>query len=299
MVDGQPFYMKGVCWNPVGPGGSHPENLDFSGYVQQDAALMEQAGINVIRTYEAITDTAVLDVLYSHGIRVINTVYVWGGDEPSATVAAKVNAVKDHPAILMWSLGNEWNYNGLYVGLSFDESMARINEAAAIVRANDPSRPITTVYGHIPSKETIDAMPEIDIWGLNMYSGLSFGNVFTQWPSLTGKPMFMAEYGADAWNANTGSEDTAAQAEATRVLTQILIANSSASDPDSVCTGGTIFEWADEWWKAGDPAVQDTGGIAPGGGPHPDLTFNEEYWGIVDAYRNPRPAYYELQTLFQ
>lgn len=300
-VNGKPFYMRGVCWNPVGLGGTHPENLDFAGFAAQDAALMQEAGINVIRTYEAITDTAVLDELYAHGIYVINTVYVWGGAEPSATVAAKVNAVKNHPAVLLWSLGNEWNYNGLYVNLSFEDSMAKINEAAAIIKANDPTRPIATVYGHIPSKATVDAMPNIDVWGLNMYSGLSFNNVFAQWPSISSKPMFMAEYGADAWNATVPKEDTVAQAEATRVLTQMLIDNSSETDSKNVCIGGTIFEWADEWWKdgAGSPDIHDVGGIAPGGGPYPDITFNEEYWGIVDIYRNPRPAYYELQKLFK
>lgn len=301
LLNGEPFYIKGVCWNPVGKGGTHPNNIDFWGFVKKDAKLMEKAGINVIRTYETITDTAVLDVLYEHGIYVINTVYVWGGADPSSNVARKVNQVKNHPAILFWNIGNEWNYNGLYVGFSFEQSMAKLNKAAAIIKKNDPTRPISTVYGHIPDKETVDAMPNIDIWGLNIYAGLSFTGVFSEWPSITSKPMFMAEYGADAWNANTNKEDTTSQADATRILTQMLIDNSSATNSNNVCAGGTIFEWADEWWKdgSGSPSVHNVGGVAPGGGPHPDSTFNEEYWGIVDIRRKPRPAYYELQKLFK
>lgn len=300
LVDGVPFYIKGVCWNPVPKGSEHPAGLDYAGYVDQDAALMQAAGINTVRSYEAITDTTVLDKLYERGIYVINTVYSWGGNDPSV-VTSLVEAVKDHPAILMWAIGNEWNYNGIYYGYDFDTSVSYLNQAAAYIKAADTAHPITTIYGHIPSSSTISSMPDVDVWGLNIYAGIDFGTVFDDWEGLSDKPMYMAEYGADAWNANIGSEDTDSQATATRVLTQLLVDNSSVANASNVCSGGTIFEWADEWWKdsTGEgPWVHDSGGIAPGGGPYPDYTFNEEYWGIVDIDRNPRQAYYELQTIF-
>lgn len=298
-MNDEPFYIQGVCWNPVGKGDVHPGGLDFAGFVEMDAKLMQDAGINTIRTYEPITDTAVLDVLYEHGVYVINTVYPYGGNSVKS-VETHVEKVKDHPAILMWCLGNEWNYNGLYVGDSLNQSTKKINEAAALIKAMDSVHPITTVYGNIPSGTTIKQMPDIDIWGLNVYSGLSFGSTFSSWSRRTDKPMYMAEYGADAWNARTDSLDLEAQAEATQVLTLSLMDYSSVDNPEGVCLGGTIFEFADEWWKDnnGTPDVQDAGGIAPGGGPHPDNTFNEEYWGIVDIDRNPRPAYEVLKEIF-
>jgi hypothetical protein len=179
--------------------------------------------------------------------------------------------------------------------LTPQQSIDRLNEAAALVKAADPTRPIATIYGEVPSAEVLAAMPLIDVWGLNVYRGISFGNLFSEWEQRSGKPMFLGEYGADAYNALLPGYDPTSQAEAVEKLTLEINAQSSAKDPSSVCSGGALFEWADEWWKAGNPAVQDSGGSAPGGGPHPDATFNEEWWGIVDIDRNPRPAYNALQ----
>jgi hypothetical protein len=290
LVNGEPFHIKGVNWSPVPRGRSYPEGLDFAGLVGRDAPLMRAVGINVVRTYEAITDLAVLDVLWANGIYVMNTVYNWGG-APVDSVIQKINATRGHPAILMWSVGNEWNYNGLYVGLSLDNSIDRIAEVVRLIKATDPTRPVATVYGELPAPDTLARLANIDLWGLNVYRGIGFGNLFNDFAARSDKPMFLGEYGADAYNANINAEDQGAQAEATRVLTLAIVAASTLTG--GVCSGGIIFEWADEWWKSpGNPNEHDIGGIAPGGGPHPDNTFNEEWWGLVEIDGTPRAAYH-------
>ena len=291
--------IRGVGWNPVRVGETHPEGLDYAGFSDIDIPLMAALGVNVVRTYEPLLERAVLDRLWAAGIRVIESVYPYGGVEASV-VTERVRAVKDHPAVLYWALGNEWNYNGLYVGLSFEDSLARLNEAASLVRSEDAAHPIVTIYGELPSAETIAAMPDIDVWGINAYRGLSFGDLFDAWRERSGKPMFVAEYGADAYNANLPGYDPESQALATEALTREILSQATGAAGGAAVLGGTLFEWADEWWKdnSGSPSTQEPGGIAPGGGPYPDQTFNEEWWGIVDIERRTRPAYDALKAVF-
>ena len=158
--------LRGVCWNPVPVGERHPEGLDYAGFAARDVPLMAQLGINVVRTYEPLLDRAVLDALWAAGIRVIDSVYPYGGAEPSVVIE-RVRAVADHPAILYYSVGNEWNYNGLYVGLSHDEALARVADAARLIHAEDPRHLVATIYGELPSTETIELLNDIDVWGIN------------------------------------------------------------------------------------------------------------------------------------
>jgi len=298
-VDGRPFHVRGVNWNPVPRGATHPSGLDYAGFAERDVPLMSAAGINAVRTYEPLLDTDVLDRLHAAGIYVLDTVYPYGGDEPSVVVD-RVNAVKGHPAILMWVVGNEWNYNGLYVDLPLAEARARLNEAAALIKQNDDAHPVSTIYGELGQiEESLSGMPDIDVWGINAYRGISFGDLFDAWAERSDKPMYIGEYGADAFNANEGAYDPESQAEATVALTREILEHSQAL-AQGVCIGGLVFEFADEWWKVsgGDASVQENGGIAPGGGPYPDSTFNEEWWGIVDIDRTPRPAYDGLADLY-
>lgn len=66
---------------------------------------------------------------------------------------------------------------------------------------------------------------QADAWGLNVYRGATFGDVFTRWSGLSSLPMFIGEYGADAYNANIGAPDLDAQSFATVTLTQEILDN--------------------------------------------------------------------------
>jgi hypothetical protein len=143
-------------------------------------------------------------------------------------------------------------------------------------------------------------MPEVDVWGINAYRGLSFGDLFDAWRARSDKPLFISEYGADAYNANLPGYDPESQAVAAAALTREILEQATSSADGARVLGGTLFEWNDEWWKdaAGSFSEQDVGGAAPGSGPYPDQVFNEEWWGLVDVDRNPRPAFERVRSVF-
>ena len=162
----------------------------------------------------------------------------------------------------MWVVGNEWNYNGLYNGMSPGAARDRVRDVVNLIKETDATRPVATIYGEMPDPLVIRSLPNVDVWGLNVYRGIDFGDLFSVWQQRSRRPMFLSEYGADAYNSNEMSEDQASQAEATTVLTNQINANSTLKG--GVCSGGAIFEFADEWHKdqSGDPNTHDTSGKA-------------------------------------
>ncbi len=294
-VNRRPFVIKGVCWSPVDKGANN-NNTNFTGRVAEDAALMEAIHINAVRTYGTLpadnNGTAVLDKLYEHGIRII-MVAAWGGistDDWKNTI----NHFKDHPGILAWQIGNEFNYNNLYKFNNLNESKEYVQNLINITHETDPNHPTILGWGHPTDADYfnhINAM-DFDILAGQVYTGDSFGKLFKYHKDFSDKPFFISEYGADSYNHNINAEDYDSQAYAVKKLVLEIRDNLAATGEGSATAiGGTIFEWNDEWWKAGNFDSQDVKGIAPGGGPYPDATFDEEYWGVLTLDRSKKSAY--------
>lgn len=308
LVDGKPFHMKGVCYSPVakgkelsqGPLFANPNANDLKA-IEKDFQMMKDAGINTIRTYNVIENDKVLSLLNKYGIFVIVPV-ISGFDMPEAEVKRIVNKLKNHRSSLIWQVGNEWNYNQLYKNDGNNRAaLNTVRKAGQWIKSVDKTIPMATNYGHQIDESLYKDLPDFDIWGLNIYEGKTFAQAFSKYMKISKKPLYIGEFGADAYNAITKRYDPESQAIATEALLKELDSNLSAVNKDNAAIGGTIFEWNDEWWKdknspGHSASKQDVGGIAPGGGPYPDLTFNEEWWGIVDIDRKPRPAYEKLKA---
>ncbi len=284
------YTIKGVCYHPV-PKGSDKRSFDN---LSEDLVLMKEAGINTIRVYMPIDNKAVLDAINAAGIKLITSFgYNQDGyyDMLSGTFINYINTYKDHKAILLWELGNEFNYHPEWFEGAIQNWYDVLSKSASIIHKNDPAHPVSSAHGELPDSLALSSCPNIDIWGMNVYRWDNPETIFSEWSAISSKPMYLSEAGADSYmslskeNYNQG-ENEKAQAEATKNILDDVFRF------PKVCSGVTLYAFVDEWWKAGNNREHDAGGFAPNSSGVPfDGTANEEYWGIVDIKRNKKMVY--------
>ncbi|MDA8541968.1 hypothetical protein N9Z34_00650 [Gammaproteobacteria bacterium] len=286
-VDGNPYYMKGICYHPVKIGNT---KRSFE-TLNEDLILMKEAGVNTIRVYEPIDDKAVLDKLSKAGIKVVISFgYNQKGrfDIVSGTFIDYVRKYKNHEAILMWELGNEYNYNSQWFGGDINNWYKAMELVSQMIQIEDPYRLVSSAHGDLPSIDALNIAPSIQVWGMNVYRWDQPESIFEEWKAISNKPMYFAELGADSYMTKstekyTQGENQIAQANANKIILDQVLSNSDKN------IGSFIFQFTDGLWKAGNPKKQDTGGSAPNSDGTPyDGTANEEYWGIVDINRNKK-----------
>lgn len=315
-----PYIIRGVNWSPASvdtnispssPNYAAVMREEFHKWYNQDILMMSRMNVNTVRLYidpgvgsSLDKGLAVMNALHKNGIMVVMTVD--DGHNDTSRIEQVVNSYKSHPALLMWSLGNEWNLNRYYGTASSPlDAVNRTEQAATLIKTLDSTHPVVSSYGDLTYEHTQKYVQEVaksvDIWSFNIYSGKSLLPTIKEWELMSHQPMFIGEFGtdcfrtADTTNPPSGMVDEEMQADWVIALWNDIFQNLSGRLPHKVCIGGFVFEWNDEWYKGGFPSVHNTSGFRAG---HPDEYSNEEYYGIVDINRNPRLIYHALGKAF-
>lgn len=203
---GEPYFIRGA-------GGQ--DHLD----------VLVSAGGNSIRTWGADNAKQILDAAHEKGLTV--TLGIWLGherhgfnyDDPKMVadqremVRRTVEENKDHPALLMWGLGNE-------VALVGDPErlFPHIESLAAMVQELDPNHPVMTVVsgaGEDKIRTLVELCPSIDVLGVNEYGGARHVPHLLESAGYEG-PYVLTEYGPRGW-WESPTTDWGAQIEQTTV----------------------------------------------------------------------------------
>lgn len=302
-----PYEIRGidVGYTPAGvfPWTANPPLLEDPGF-HPVLDKLKAAGVNTLRMYflpssgPGPRDT--LDLCYLMGFKVLFALdaSLIGTAQGVTDLTASVQAYGDHPAVLGFALGNEWNLN--------------MGHGAAVARAADVQTLATTLKGLDPNRAVISSLAcsphndlfrpqsgtttagaivavatDVDLWGMNLYRAGSFHPFFHLWPEATNDaPYAIFEWGCDTWDMNAGATDQAMQAQETAwhldEARRVAVGQPAYS-------GTFLFASVDEWWKNpnanNSPAVQEPDGffttvtLASPTSPFITLDFLAEYDG--------------------
>lgn len=211
------------------------------------------------------------------------------------SVKRMVNEFKDEPYLLMWALGNENNYGGVHgivggtgnAGKYPAEYYGFVNELATWIHTADPNHPVSIGNGDLLFLDVIaKAAPAIDVFGANAYRGWQgFGrSFFEEVKRYLDKPVLITEYGCPSYQTDQSREIAERDQALYHLGNWVDLADNMAGRGVGSVIGGIVFEWSDEWWKAGQPprflpGMHDT---QPNwAGPFPGGWNFEEWYGLV------------------
>lgn len=228
------------------------------------------------------------------------------------SVKAMVLDNKDEPYVLMWLLGNENNiadWSRCNAKAAPKAYAKLIGQLAEMIHKLDPQHPVAVCDGD--SFNTLPAYAkyaqEIDILAFNSYRGaFGFGNLWKECKRTFDKPVFISEFGAAAYNINTGEEEDY-QLNYINGCWRDIVQNSSryyekGKKLSGNSLGAVVFDWIDRWYMDGSPSGHNPGRRYFNS---PDNLRHEEWFGIVSMgdgndwlLRHKRKTYNYLKDIW-
>lgn len=232
---GEPYYIKGI-----------------GGQTELDRAVAY--GANSVRTWGVGEAIAILDSAHAKGLSVMFG--MWVGCErqgfdynDSKAVAAQlarftevVKEYKNHPAVLMWAIGNEADL--FYTDFKVWNA---INDIAKMCHEEDPNHPTITVTAGFDVAEAQlikERAPHIDVYGINTYAGLIGVDKNIRSAGWEG-PYVIAEWGPTGhweiektdWGVPIEQTSTEKAASYKKRYQEGILADST------MCIGSYVFLW--------------------------------------------------------
>jgi cellulose synthase (UDP-forming) len=301
-VDGKPFYIKGVAYNPQHDwrDGNYPLTRK---QLETDFKAIKEMGGNTIRRYSpGAYDKNILTIAEEQDLKVLygfwfDPRYDYYNDSAQVKkyldkVEETVLAFKDSPAVLGWSVGNETSsllkkhYSQPYLNVNRKAYMQMVEVMAQRIHELDPSRPVFTSLEHsrqLPGElqSYRQMVPSVDVMGINSY----YTQQISKLQGITAKnyparPYLISEFGPSGyWDPEYSAldknhmlveeSDNAKASLYTREWQEYVAKNKGYN------VGGVAFCWRDRF----------EGSVT--------------WFGITDYKGRKKPVYYAMQDVWQ
>ncbi len=310
LVNSRPIKLRGVNRHEIDPDSGNVISLER---MKQDIVLMKQANINAVRTSHYPNDPRWYDLCDRYGLYVIDEANIethgtrgYLANEPPWAQSFLTRAIamaerdKNHPSVIMWSMGNESGYGPNFAAISawlkeFDSTRPIHYEGAqgearerAILNPSNQSAAIAS-DGDLPKDPpTVDVISRFYPRVMQPYLKPNAPEN-ARWDHLVElarrtndtRPVLTSEYAHAMGNAIGNLRE---------------YWNEIYSHPRLL--GGFIWEWCDQGLRKS--AADGTKFIAYGGdfGDTPNHgIFSIK--GIVTSDRKPYPKFWEVKKVYQ
>lgn len=281
-VDGQPFYIHGA-------------GLEFG----NQEKLAEHGG-NSFRTWRTengresgkqVLDRAQKNGLFvTMGLDVARERHGFNYDDPAAVtrqlaaIRTEVLKYKDHPAMLLWGIGNELNLNA-----KNPKVWDAVNQIAKMIHEVDPNHPTMTMLAGISAdlvKQIRARAPDLDLLGIQMYADIVNLPRYLRETGWTG-PYVVTEWGATGhWEVGKTEWGAPLENDSTTKADFYLKRYDTAIRPDQrQCLGSYVFLWGQKqertptWYGVFLESGEETAAID---------TMHRIWNGAWPANRSPR-----------
>ncbi len=189
-LDGKPFYIKGA------------------GLGNGDIEKLAETGANALRTWSTDNGKDILDEAHNHGLKVMMGIWVglerhgfdYNDDvavkEQFERIKASVLELKDHPALLLWGIGNELNHQS-----TNPKIWNAVNDISKMIHEVDPNHLTTTPLAGIDKKFVnliAERAADLDFISTQLYAGIEVLPRLVKEAGYEG-PLLVTEWGATGY----------------------------------------------------------------------------------------------------
>lgn len=280
-LNGRRIVLKGISRHE-----DHPNFGNALTYeeMERDMVLIKNMGANAVRLGHYPPHPYVLNLCDRYGLLVLEEIPVWNVPADILTteryislakdyIAEMINRDKNHPSVLAWGIGNEFD--------SANEKVRKyVREMVKFVKSID-DRPVYYASRMIKNDVCADL---VDLACVNVYVDNieKFSEMLELWKKKYGdKPVIVTEYGkaVQIGNRNGYSDPLSYESQAKYILERYRLIQEMNYD------GSFVWTFAD--WRGERPVMTL---------PNPDLYLYT--MGVVSYHRERRPAYEVLKALY-